>query len=144
MTVHLLDVNVLLALADPQHIHHQVAHSWFASRDRRRWATCPVTEDGFVRIASHPSYPNRPGEASVALELLRGMCAADGHTFWADSISLREALTSDSSLTHRHVTDVYLLALAVSNGGRLATLDQHIPVSVVRGGPATIEVIPVD
>jgi toxin-antitoxin system PIN domain toxin len=144
VTVHLLDVNVLLALADPQHIHHEAAHSWFASRGRGRWATCPVTENGFVRIAGHPSYPNRPGEASVALELLRGMCAADGHAFWADSISLREALTSGGSLTHGQVTDVYLLALAVSSGGRLATLDQHIPASLVRGGPAAIEVIRVD
>jgi toxin-antitoxin system PIN domain toxin len=144
VTVHLLDVNVLLALADPLHVHHEAAHSWFASRGRRRWATCPVTENGFVRIASHPSYPNRPGEASVALDLLRGMCATDGHSFWSDSISLRDTSSSDTSLTHGRVTDVYLLALAVSNRGRLATLDQHIPAGVIPGGPAAIEVIQVD
>ena len=141
MTVHLLDVNVLLALADPQHIHHGAAHAWFASRGRNGWATCPLTENGFVRIASHPSYPNRPGEAPVALEMLRGICAAEGHAFWPDSISLRDAVTSDGSLTHSQVTDIYLLALAVANGGRIATLDQHIPASVVRGGPGAVEVI---
>jgi hypothetical protein len=143
VTVHLLDVNVLLALADPRHIHHEAAHAWFASRGRRGWATCPITENGFVRVASHPTYPNRPGEASVALGVLRGMCATDGHTFWTDSISLRDRADPGTALIHSQVTDVYLLALAVSNRGRLATLDQHISASIVTGGTAALEVIQV-
>ena len=142
MNGYLLDVNVLLALGDPQHVHHVAAHTWFAEHGRTAWATCPITENAFVRIASHPRYPNRPGEAPVVLELLRRMCAGDGHLFWADTISLRDMVVRDSALTHRQVTDVFLLALAVSHAGRLATLDRHIPATAVPGGPAALEVIP--
>ncbi|MCY7418137.1 MAG: VapC toxin family PIN domain ribonuclease [Chloroflexi bacterium] len=143
MTGYLLDVNVLLALADPQHVHHQATHIWFAGHGRTAWATCPITENAFVRIGSHTSYPNRPGEAPAVLELLRRMCATDGHRFWADTVSLRDALVLDASLTHAQVTDTYLVALAVSHGGRLATLDRRIAATAVPGGPAALEVIPV-
>ncbi|MDO9124550.1 MAG: VapC toxin family PIN domain ribonuclease, partial [Deltaproteobacteria bacterium] len=62
MTTYLLDVNLLLALSDPMHIHHELAHRWFAEKGHQAWATCPLTENGFIRIASHPNYPNRPGD----------------------------------------------------------------------------------
>jgi uncharacterized protein len=139
---YLLDVNVLLALADPRHIHHDATHTWFAHAGRRAWATCPITENAFVRIASHAGYPNRQGEASAVLEQLRRMCATDGHHFWADSVSLRDATIPDATITHGQVTDIYLLALAVSKDARLATLDRHIPALVVVGGAAALEIIP--
>ncbi|MBX3029541.1 MAG: VapC toxin family PIN domain ribonuclease [Chloroflexi bacterium] len=142
MNGYLLDVNVLLALSDPQHIHHDLAHDWFAVQGRAAWATCPITENAFVRITSHPTYPSRPGEASVVLALLREMCAVDGHRFWADDLSIRTALASDGALTHAQVTDVYLLGLAIANGGRLATFDRRIPATLVADGPAGLEVIP--
>jgi toxin-antitoxin system PIN domain toxin len=142
VTEYLLDVNVLLALADPQHVHHLPAHAWFASHARDAWSTCPITENAFVRIASHPGYPNRPGEAPVVLELLRGMCSVEGHRFWPDAISLRDALLPGGSLTHAQVTDTFLLALAVAKGGRLATLDRRISSSLVAGGQAALDVIP--
>lgn len=142
MNGHLLDVNVLLALADPQHVHHDAAHAWFGSGPVDAWATCPITENAFVRIASHPSYPNRPGEATAVHGLLRRMCAGGGHAFWSDDVTIRDAIPPGTALTHGQVTDVYLLALAVSHGGRLATFDRHIPVGHVAAGARALEVIP--
>lgn len=140
--VYLLDVNVLLALSDPMHLHHEQAHQWFAATGGAGWATCPLTENGFVRVASHASYPNRPGDSSVVLELLRRICARDGHHFWPDRISLRELMRPEALFTHSQVTDLYLLGLAAAQGGRLATFDERIAASVVDGGPAALALIP--
>lgn len=142
MKGHLLDVNVLLALGDPQHVHHDAAHAWFGSGRKESWATCPITENAFVRIASHPSYPNRPGEAAAVLHQLRAMCAVAGHRFWPDDASIRDAVPSGVVLTHAQVTDVYLLALAVAHGGRLATFDRRIPTTLVDAGEGALEIIP--
>ena len=71
MTIYLLDINLLLALTDPMHVHHELSHQWFAKKGRKAWATCPLTENGFVRIASHPNYPNRPGDVPAVLSILR-------------------------------------------------------------------------
>jgi hypothetical protein len=137
----LLDVNVLLALSDPMHVHHNAAHRWFAERGRAAWATCPLTENGFVRVASHPNYPNRPGDTPAVIELLHQLCAVDGHQFWPDDVSLREILQPNVLLTHNQVTDAYLLGLAVAHSGRLATFDRRIAVGVVRGGATALELI---
>jgi toxin-antitoxin system PIN domain toxin len=138
---YLLDANLLLALTDPMHIHHEAAHRWYGSIGRYNWATCPITENGFVRIASNPRYPNRPGNVSAVLAILRRFCSAEGHHFWDDNMSLRELLLPGAVLTHHHVTDVYLLGLAVHQDGKLATLDQNIPVSVIQGGKEALEFI---
>lgn len=143
MTSYLIDVNLLLALSDPMHIHHEVAHRWFADVGHRSWATCPVTENGFVRIAAHPSYPNRPGDVSAVVSLLRQFCQADGHCFWAEDVSIRDLLQNGMIITHNQVTGIYLLGLAVARGGKLATLDQRIPAGAVRNGDAALEVIAV-
>ncbi|MGE0492495.1 MAG: VapC toxin family PIN domain ribonuclease [Vulcanimicrobiota bacterium] len=100
----------MLALADPAHVHHNEAHGWFRGVESRLWATCPLVENGFVRIASHPQYPNSPGDTQVALGLLRRMCASPEHEFWPDEVSLREVIASSTVLTHRQVGDLYLLA----------------------------------
>jgi toxin-antitoxin system PIN domain toxin len=141
MTTYLLDVNVLLALSDPMHVHHDAAHQWFAARGRFAWATCPLTENGFVRIASHPSYPNRPGDVLVVLSILRQFCAAVGHSFWAADASIREVLQPGMLITHTQITDVFLLGLAVRNGGKLATFDQRISAMAVLGGSEALELI---
>ena len=141
MTCYLLDVNLMLALVDPMHVHHDVTHHWFAATGQPVWATCPIVENGFVRIASHPQYPNRPGESAVVLGLLRQLCAHPGHTFWADDVTLRDLLTPDAAFTHNHLADLYLLGLAVSHGGKLATLDQRIPISTVAGGGKAIDLV---
>ena len=139
MTTYLLDVNLLLALTDPMHIHHESAHRWFAERGREAWATCPLTENGFIRIASHPNYPNRPGNVAAVLAILRQLCEAPGHHFWTEDISILQVFGSDAIITHAQVTDLYLLGLAVHKGGKLATLDQRIPVNAVRGGREALE-----
>jgi hypothetical protein len=141
MTAYLLDVNLLLALTDPMHIHHQSAHRWFLEKGQKTWATCPITENGFIRIASHPNYPNRPGEVAAVLAILRRLCEAPGRHFWSEDISILQLLEPDAIITHAQITDVYLLGLAVHKKGKLATLDQRIPVEAVRGGRKALELI---
>ncbi len=123
------------------HIHHDVAHRWFALASPRSWATCPITENGFVRIASHPSYPNRPGDVPAVLALLRRFCSSNDHHFWSDEISIRDILLPGAIINHTHITDVFLLGLAFHHGGKLATLDRKIPSTVVRGGRSTLELL---
>lgn len=141
MTIYLLDINLLLALTDPMHVHHEPAHRWFAAKGQQAWATCPLTENGFVRIASHPNYPNRPGDVPALISILRQVCESPGHHFWAEDLSILEMLEPDSIITHAQITDVYLLGLAVHNKGRLATLDRHIPVNSIREGHQALELI---
>lgn len=141
MTIYLLDVNLLLALSDPMHIHHEPAHKWFEEKGQAAWATCPLTENGFIRVASHPNYPNRPGDVPAVLSILRKLRAVQGHQFWAEDLSILEILGTSTIITHAQITDIYLIGLAVHNKGKLATLDQHMPSGAVRGGKDTVEVI---
>jgi toxin-antitoxin system PIN domain toxin len=141
MTTYLLDVNLLLALTDPMHIHHESAHRWFLEKGQQAWATCPFTENGFIRIASHPNYPNRPGDVAAVLAIFRQLCEAPGHHFWPDDISILQLFESDPIITHAQITDLYLLGLAVHKRGKLATLDRRIPVDALRGGRKALELI---
>lgn len=129
----LLDVGVLVALFDPHHIHHDAAHDWFAENRDDGWATCPITEAGFVRVVSDPSYGQAPERAAGAIARLRTFCASGGHQFWRDALSLQDEIFDLSRASARHLTDVYLLALAVNRKGRLATFDRSIPLAAVRG-----------
>lgn len=141
MTTYLLDVNLLLALTDPMHVHHESAHRWFAEKGRKAWATCPLTENGFIRIASHPTYPNRPGDVPAVLAILRRLCEVPGHHFWTEDVSILKILESDAIIPHSQITDAYLLGLAVHKRGKLATLDQRIPFDAVRSGGEALELI---
>ena len=85
---YLLDVNVLVALIDPAHVAHDSAHDWFETEGRARWATCPLTENGVVRIVGHPKYPNSPGSPAAAAAIAAGLRRLEGHVFWPDDISL--------------------------------------------------------
>lgn len=128
----LLDVNVLVALLDGAHLHHAIATKWLAANVARGWASCPLTQNGCVRILSLPAYRNAQTPAAVANRL--GQATADkSHEFWPDSISVLETgrLRWDHVLTSRQITDVYLLALAVAKGGRLVTLDLGIAIKAV-------------
>jgi toxin-antitoxin system PIN domain toxin len=128
----LLDVNVLVALFDPHHIQHDAAHDWFAANRHFGWATCPLTECGFVRVISSAG-----GErAAAAVERLRAFCASGDHQFWRDAVSLQDELFDLARANARQLTDVYLLGLAVNRKGRLATFDRSIPLSSVRGATA--------
>ncbi len=141
MMIYLLDINLLLALTDPMHVHHEPAHQWFAEKGQQAWATCPLTENGFIRIASHPNYPNRPGDVPAVFSILRQLCETTGHHFWPEDLSILDILVPDAIITHAQITDVYLLGLAVHNKGKLATLDQRIPVEVINSGRQAFELI---
>ena len=141
MTTYLLDVNLLLALSDPMHIHHEPAHRWFVEKGQQGWATCPLTENGFIRIASHPNYPNRPGDVTAVLAIFRRLTEAPGHHFWSEDVSILQILEPAAIITHAQITDVYLLGLAVHKSGKLATLDRRIPADAVRGGRQALELI---
>ena len=130
----LLDVNVLIALLDASHLHHRVATDWLAAHAHFGWASCPITQNGCLRILALPSYPNPQPTAHVAQRL--GQAAADAsHEFWPDAFSLLDAgrLQWDRVLSSRQITDTYLLALAVDRGGRLVTLDKGIALEAVPG-----------
>ena len=143
MTTYLLDVNVLIALVDPAHIQHDPAHDWFTRIGSRSWATCPLTENGLLRILSHPRYPNSPGSPATVATVLAGLRELPGHTFWPDHISLMspEYVESDRLLSHGQVTDSYLLALAVANDGQLATFDRRLVVDALKGGADALHLI---
>ena len=125
---------MLLALFDPEHIHHDRALAWWTDNQDGGWASCPLTQNGFVRVISGPGYA-RPRGVTEGLEVLRGQMAQPGHAFWPDAISIADTQTFDHGrlLGTKQITDAYLLALAVKHGGRLATLDQGVPLRAVRG-----------
>ena len=138
MTRYLLDVNVLIALVDPAHVQHEEVHEWFGRAGRKTFATCPITENGLLRIMGHPKYPNSPGPPSTVAAALAAIRALPGHSFWADSISLADSNFADALFlsSHSRVTDSYLLALARANKGQLATLDHKLATEGVPQGKA--------
>ena len=130
----LLDINVLIALLDPDHSLHERAREWFSRNARSGWTSCPITQRGCVRIMSHPGYPNALPVRPV-MERLREATQSHYHEFWADDVSLLDPRIADASRIHepRQLTDLYLLALAVRQGGRFATFDASVPVNAIRG-----------
>jgi uncharacterized protein len=131
----LLDVNVWVALFDDAHQFSDRANAFIESRGAKI-ASCPLVENGVIRVMSLPSYGRRGGVSMQRVrERLREACAALDHEFWPDDISLRDDSLFDFSRVqgHNQITDLYLLALAVRHGGRLVTFDQSIALSSVRG-----------
>lgn len=141
----LLDVNTVLALLDPQHVFHEAAHRWAESTPDATWLTCPIVQNGVIRVAGHPSYPNHFGTASAVRDVLAGFCASPRHLFLADDISLvgHDRLLQPSQLTPARLTDLYLLALAVEHHAQLTTFERKIPAAAVRGGTTALMVIDV-
>lgn len=139
---YLLDINILLALLDPMHVFHDAAHRWFHADGRLSWSTCPLTENGVARIASQPAYGNTPGGAPVVAKALSRLCSRPEHQFWQEDFSLLdETRFVREKLVGRHLTDSYLLALALRHGGKLATFDKKLVVHAVHGGAAALHVI---
>ena len=143
MSRYLLDVNVLMSLVDPAHVEHDTAHEWFGRVGKKSFATCPITENGLLRIMGNPKYPNSPGPPSALLGALTAICAMPGHTFWPDSISVTDANFIDATLlsNHSRMTDGYLLALARANNGKLATFDRRLATEVVPEGKAALALL---
>lgn len=130
----LLDINVLLALLDSDHVDHQRARNWLDSEIRHGWASCAITQNGFVRIICQPRYPSPVAPAS-AIERLARAAGTKQHEFWPCSVSLLDGRTVIPRNIHgpKQVTDAYLLALAVAHGGRFVTFDQAVALSAAPG-----------
>jgi toxin-antitoxin system PIN domain toxin len=134
----LLDVNLLVALAWPNHVHHQPALAWFQRHHAAGWATCPVTESGFVRVSSNTASVPEARTPREAILILRRIVAFPHHEFWEDDASFAASSIDEIPLVgYRQVTDTHLLMLALRRGGRLATLDGKIRSLVPRGQNAS-------
>jgi uncharacterized protein len=131
----LLDVNILLSLLDPYHIQHEAAHKWFGGVAERKWASCPITQNGYIRIASQSRYTN-PTTTANAAKILAEFIDCTNHIFWPDSIGFLQTSIIDINRVHGagQITDIYLLALAKANGGQLVTLDTRFNTTAVSGG----------
>lgn len=143
----LLDVNALIALVDTEHVAHLAAQEWFLRRHTQGWATCPITENGMVRVLSQPSYPSGQRSPAEVLEILRALKNSFqlSHEFWADDISISDDSVFNASLIAgaKQVTDVYLLGLAVHNKGTFVSFDRSLAWRAIRGAtPELVEALP--
>jgi uncharacterized protein len=137
----LLDVNLLIAMLDEWHPHHEAAHAFFPTAQSRGWATCPLTENGFLRILGHANYVNGPGSPEGARVMLGALCASPGHQFWADALTMRDTRRFAVLPSAGHLTDAYLLALAVERRARFATFDRRIDPAWMDGGSKALVVL---
>ncbi len=130
----LLDINVLIALLDRAHVHHLTARAWLEANIGHGWASCPITQNGCVRIMCQPAYP-QPIAPSLAISRLRAAAATVHHAFWSDDISVLDGDLIHAERVHgsRQLTDLYLLALAVRHQGRFVSFDSGIALTAVRG-----------
>ena len=135
MSVALLDVSLLVALFRFKHVHHEIAHDWFAEHGESGWASCPLTENGMLRLLSGPARVDPYVPLFGLVDLLNRFRDNTRHQFWPDNISLRDSGRFDISNIrgHQQLTDVYLLGLAVKNGGRFVTFDSGVPLPAVKG-----------
>ncbi len=133
----LYDVNMLIALFDPLHARHVTAHAWHGANGQHGWASCPLTQNGLMRIMSQPRYASPQPLASM-IHVVRQFSGDAAHSFWPDDLSLAASgiLAPEFVLTSGMLTDLYLLALAIKHQGRLVTLDSKIALSAVNGATA--------
>jgi len=143
MKAALLDLNILTALLWPAHDHHEIAQDWFGARRNARWATCALTQLGFVRLVSNPSFSRDALKPAEAVLLLSANLAHPSHVFWVENLSVPAAVKDipRELRGHQQVTDAYLLALARSHDGVLATFDRGIEALASGWGKSAIELI---
>lgn len=141
----LLDVNVLIALAWPNHVHHDATRRWFTEHRGDGWATCPLTEAGFVRVSCNPSAVQHVVTPGEAIALLRRLTRLESHSFWPLDRSIadlpRELVSRLQG--YRQITDAVLLAVAIQRGGTLATLDSGLARLVDESQRDSVRVVPV-
>ena len=139
----LLDVNMLIALCDADHVYHTKARNWFKQESINGWATCPITENGFLRVLSNSGYPGSKHQTAEVANLLFALKNLPGHEFWEDDFSLVDEMSNISfdSVSSKSITDLYLLILALKRKGRLITLDRRINPKAIIGGVQALEVI---
>lgn len=119
---------MLIALAWPSHLHHSAAHHWFAEHQSADWATCPITQSGFVCLSSNPKILPEAVSPRQALQLLKQITHLPHHVFWEDSVELSDAivLQQGNIIGYRQITDAYLFSLAIHNNGCLLSFDQGL------------------
>ncbi|HJY04978.1 MAG TPA: TA system VapC family ribonuclease toxin [Bryobacteraceae bacterium] len=136
----LLDVNALIALVDSDHVAHQTIRNWFTRHHRSGWATCPLSENGMVRVLSQPAYPSGQRTPAEVIQVLNALKSAfeESYQFWPDDVSIADDSLLNSALIagSRQVTDAYLLALAARHNGTIASFDRSLAWQAVRGGSA--------
>jgi toxin-antitoxin system PIN domain toxin len=141
----LLDINVIIALLDPDHAFHERAHEWWQTHSNAGWASCPISENGVIRIMSNPAYSRSVSFATGDLiARVRTFAQSTNHEFWPDELSLLDEAVFSSDRIHgaRQITDLYLLALAVRHEASLATFDTRIPIAAVHGAnPSNLSVV---
>ena len=127
------DVNVLIALVDSDHVHHDRAHEWFATLSDADWLTCPITQNGVIRVITGPKYVNGPVRLADAVESMRSLVARGSHAFVPDALSLLDHAHIDLTrlTSSAQITDTYLLALAASHHARFVTFDKRVITSAV-------------
>ncbi len=142
----LLDVNVLVAFAWPNHVHHRIATSWFLAHQYEGWATSPITESGFVRVSSNSKVIPNAVPPQVAIAMLDRFRSLDHHVFWPDDISISASPEVERAkiATHHQVTDAHLLALARARDGRLVTLDRKLTRLITPPNESSLLVIEMD
>jgi toxin-antitoxin system PIN domain toxin len=138
MKAALLDTNVLLALAWPNHQHHAQAHGWFATNANKGWASCAFTQLGFIRLSSNPAYTLNAVAPQDAAALLQLWTRLKGHHFWNSPAADAPAIYA-RAIGHQQVNDAWLVEVARHNAGRLVTLDTRLPVHAM--GAGLVEVI---
>jgi len=141
----LLDVNVLIALVWPNHVHHEAARAWFTRRRKDGWATCLLTEAGFVRVSCNPSVVRHSVTPTDAISQLRRLRRLESHAFWPldrSMLQLPEGILARIQ-GYRQITDALLLAVAMQRGGVLATFDSGIASLVANRERRFVCVIPV-
>ena len=139
----LLDVNVLIALIDPQHVQNETSHRWFQAHGCGGWASCPLIQNALLRILGNPRYPNSSGGPAVVMHLLQGLLGHPAHVFWPDALSWDAAgiFKAEALFHHGQITDTYLLGLAVHHKGRLVSFDKRLSPRAVRGGEEALHLI---
>ena len=143
MNRYLLDINLLLALLDPKHVFHEASHAWVERTGDIRWLTCPLVQNGVIRVASQSAYPNHLGTSGEVRGVLQAFCADPRHEFCPDDISLLSDahLARPEFLTPARATDLYLLALAREHRARLATFDCRIPAEAIHDGGNSLTIL---
>ncbi len=142
MKVWLFDTNVLIAILDPDHLHHEIVQGWLTRSGIKKWATCPITQNGYVRIVSQSKYDN-PITAVAAIALLTTATASRDHQFWSDGLSITDGsvFSPEAIRKSEQVTDTYLLALAKLHNGILATMDRRLSLDAVPNGHEHYELV---
>lgn len=131
----LFDVNAVIALLDPNHVFHETVHEWWGAHLSTGWASCPLTENGVLRVMSQPVYSAQIRlTPAIVSDALRQFRANTRHEFWPDSVSILDGKVELGLVVgHRQLTDVYLLALATEHRARLVTFDSQVPLAAVPG-----------